>query len=832
MITADGSGNFAAAITLAAGTHILTATQTANGVTSAASAPVTLTVQVLPPVISKAFGAASIVANESTTLTFTISNPNTGTVLTGVGFTDYFPVTLVVGAGATLSTTCAGGSITGVPGGSTVSLSGATLAANSSCSLVVSAVTSNALAAITLTNTAIVTSSQGTGNAASATLQVVAPTPPPIVQITDNETITVTDTASFPDVFDAETVHVADAIFVTPLIQVTAPVADFSAGAVGFTGQSGSQTITVSDIGLASLTLTSATISGSSQFTITQVVCSNSTTSLSTVLQSGGACTLTLGYTPSATPASDNGMLTFADNAALSNVLSTPAGSSYTQSVPLSGSGPTTPPPPPPPAVISVPVNETIQVTDSFPDVLDSEQITVADQVSIQLLNATTTSISITGGIVYGTPVNATVTVSSSTAAVTGNVTLALDGGSPTTVPLSNGSATFNLGSLAVAPHAVVANFPAQGNFLGSSAATKFVVTQATPVISWKNPAPITYGTPLGNAQLNAIASFGGTLLSGAFVYNPPLNTVLGAGTQTLSATFTPADAIDYTIATATVTLQVNQATPTITWANPAPITYGTPLSSTQLNATASFAGTSLQGTFVYNPPLKTVLNAGTQTLSLTFTPIDARDYQTVTQTVSITVNVNGNLSIQPGQTYTFTNGSISGSVTLAGGTLTLSGSTIGNNLTMSSGSLTLGGNSTIGGNVQIQGGSFSIGPATIKGNLQITNVLTGSAPGVVCGASVNGDLVFQSNGIPGQIGPASCSGNTIAGNLQITGNTAPMQIYKNAVGGNLQVLNNTRSAQVFQNTVQNLLQCSGNSAPFTGARNTAASKQGQCASF
>ena len=37
---------------------------------------------------------------------------------------------------------------------------------------------------------------------------------------------------------------------------------------------------------------------------------------------------------------------------------------------------------------------------------------------------------------------------------------------------------------------------------------------------------------------------------------------------------------------------------PVITWANPAPIVYGTPLSATQLNATASVAGT-----FVYDPP-------------------------------------------------------------------------------------------------------------------------------------------------------------------------------------------------------------------------------------
>ena len=48
------------------------------------------------------------------------------------------------------------------------------------------------------------------------------------------------------------------------------------------------------------------------------------------------------------------------------------------------------------------------------------------------------------------------------------------------------------------------------------------------------------------------------------------------------------------------------KATPTITWSTPADITYGTALSATQLNATAS-----VPGTFVYTPAAGTVLNAG-----------------------------------------------------------------------------------------------------------------------------------------------------------------------------------------------------------------------------
>jgi len=153
--------------------------------------------------------------------------------------------------------------------------------------------------------------------------------------------------------------------------------------------------------------------------------------------------------------------------------------------------------------------------------------------------------------------------------------------------------------------------------------------TQATPAITWATPAAITYGTPLSATQLNASSTVAGT-----FAYSPLAGTVLSAGQQTLKVTFTPTDTTDYTTATASVTLTVNKATPTITWAAPAAITYGTPLSTTQLNATASVAGT-----FAYSPLAGTVLSAGQQTLTATFTPTDTTDYTTATATVTLTVN-------------------------------------------------------------------------------------------------------------------------------------------------------------------------------------------------
>ncbi len=156
-------------------------------------------------------------------------------------------------------------------------------------------------------------------------------------------------------------------------------------------------------------------------------------------------------------------------------------------------------------------------------------------------------------------------------------------------------------------------------------------VNKATPTFTWNAPAAITYGTALSATQLNA----GSASVAGAFAYTPASGTVLGAGTQTLSVTFTPTDTTDYNSVTRTVSLTVNKATPTFTWNAPAAITYGTALSATQLNAGSA----SVAGAFAYTPASGTVLAAGTQTLSVTFTPTDATDYNSVTQTVSLTVN-------------------------------------------------------------------------------------------------------------------------------------------------------------------------------------------------
>ena len=166
-------------------------------------------------------------------------------------------------------------------------------------------------------------------------------------------------------------------------------------------------------------------------------------------------------------------------------------------------------------------------------------------------------------------------------------------------------------------------------NYTTVTAAVNLVVTKATPAITWATPASIVYGTALDSTQLNATAN-----TAGNFTYSPAAGTVPGIGAQTLSVAFTPTDTTDYTTASATVQLVVTQATPTITWATPSAIPYGTALSATQLNASST-----LSGSFSYSPAVGTVLSAGAQTLTATFTPTDTTDYKTAVATVTLTVN-------------------------------------------------------------------------------------------------------------------------------------------------------------------------------------------------
>jgi hypothetical protein len=120
---------------------------------------------------------------------------------------------------------------------------------------------------------------------------------------------------------------------------------------------------------------------------------------------------------------------------------------------------------------------------------------------------------------------------------------------------------------------------------------------KTTPTINWSNPSAITYGTKLSETQLNATASVAGTLVAGTLAYNPPLGTVLDAGTRTLSVFFTPTDTMTYNSASRDVTLNVNKADATVTLGGLDPTFDGDAKAAT---ATTTVAGTS-SFTFAYS---------------------------------------------------------------------------------------------------------------------------------------------------------------------------------------------------------------------------------------
>ncbi|HEY6248324.1 MAG TPA: Ig-like domain repeat protein, partial [Candidatus Angelobacter sp.] len=138
---------------------------------------------VLAPTVNKAFGAASIPLNGTTSLTFNLANPNTATTLVGIALSDTLPSGLVVATPNGLAGTCVASSIIGAtPGSNSISLSSLNLAASSSCSFSVNVTGTSAGAKNNTSGNITGTFDDGsgtfvviTGGTASASIAVVAP---------------------------------------------------------------------------------------------------------------------------------------------------------------------------------------------------------------------------------------------------------------------------------------------------------------------------------------------------------------------------------------------------------------------------------------------------------------------------------------------------------------------------------------------------------------------------------------------------------------------------------------------------------------------------------
>jgi uncharacterized repeat protein (TIGR01451 family) len=153
------------------------ATQSGSNTADTGIATATLTV-VAPPAISKLFAPNPILAGGVSTLTFAITNPNQNIILSGVAFTDTFPIApgAMVVAAAPNATTSGCGTPTFVPvaGAGSISFSNGTITGGGTCYVTVN-ITAPANGTYNSTSgnvSHIINAATVNGNTASASLTV------------------------------------------------------------------------------------------------------------------------------------------------------------------------------------------------------------------------------------------------------------------------------------------------------------------------------------------------------------------------------------------------------------------------------------------------------------------------------------------------------------------------------------------------------------------------------------------------------------------------------------------------------------------------------------
>lgn len=145
----------------------------------------------LRPAIVKAFSPASIGLNGVSTLSFTLSNPNTAPSLTGVNFTDTYPAGLRNTTPLVVAGTCTGVTHTATAGGVTFNLTGANVPAAGSCTVTVQ-VTSAVAGSLNNVTSGVASNETGSAGAPSATA-TLAVNPPMTVAKTS---LTLSDPAN------------------------------------------------------------------------------------------------------------------------------------------------------------------------------------------------------------------------------------------------------------------------------------------------------------------------------------------------------------------------------------------------------------------------------------------------------------------------------------------------------------------------------------------------------------------------------------------------------------------------------------------------------------
>ncbi len=361
----------------------------------------------------------------------------------------------------------------------------------------------------------------------------------------------------------------------------------------------------------------------------------------STSLSPGTLCDVSVNFTPQSAGSLSAGITV------TNNTLNVP---SSTEQVSVSGTG------------LNSSDSTATTVTTSPTSLVSGESVTITATVADTATGHTSNSP--TGSVTFTDAVGATVTSLNNGAAVN----------------LTNKIASLNGVVLnGVGTHTITANYSgSEGQYTTSSGSATVVVGKASVTVT--GPAqPVslspgqagsatitvtasstTIAAPSGSISYSILNASGVSVATGivpltvgssSSTATVPIPSSLAPGSYTISITYSGDSNYAVPLTATTISLQISQLTPTITW-NPASssIPYGTTLGGTLLNAFASSGGTSVPGTLTYKatstggaPVTVTsasVLPAGNYTLTATFAPADTTTYAAVTAHVPLTVTL------------------------------------------------------------------------------------------------------------------------------------------------------------------------------------------------
>ena len=160
----------------------------------------------------------------------------------------------------------------------------------------------------------------------------------------------------------------------------------------------------------------------------------------------------------------------------------------------------------------------------------------------------------------------------------------------------------------------------------------KFIITKANPTIK-STSVTTTYAPSLTLAKISLPSTTGNT--PGSWAWSSSSTAISSAGTYTYSAKYTPTDT-GYNSVTKSIRITVNKANPTIK-STATSATYAPSLTLAKISL-PNTAGNTM-GSWAWSNSSTAISNAGTYTYSAKYTPTDTTNYNSVTKSVTVTVN-------------------------------------------------------------------------------------------------------------------------------------------------------------------------------------------------